>query len=494
MSSTPIKTRFAPSPTGELHLGNLRTALFNALLARRSGGHFLLRIEDTDQARSRVEHIRALETDLSWLGLLWQEGPEVGGAAGPYLQSERAAVYAGYFARLEADDHAYPCFCSQQELSVARKVQQASGRPPRYAGTCAKLTAAERAARLAKGIQPTLRFRVHDGRTIEFEDLVRGAQRFVSDDIGDFVIRRADGSAAFFFCNALDDALMGVTHVLRGEDHLANTPRQLLLLEVLGLPQPHYGHIALIVGDDGSPLSKRHGSTSIRALREAGILPLALTNHLARLGHTYEADGFMDLDQLAQGFDPVRLGKSPARHDPAQLLHWQKEAVARMTDAKLWEWLSAMAFADGGSIRTRVPEGSELQFVQTVRDNIVMPQDAYAWAGMLFAEADAFDQVALPVLQTTGADFFAAAEQLASKPVDDFKAYVKALGSASGRKGKDLFMPLRAALSGQTMEPDADKAGLWQHGPELGRIAALLGSDRMRARLAAARDYCLSSN
>lgn len=484
------KTRFAPSPTGELHLGNLRTALFNALLARRLGGRFVLRIEDTDAERSRSEYTAALQNDLRWLGLDWQEGPEVGGSAAPYLQSQRAGVYAEYFRALEEGGHAYPCFCTPQELSVARKVQQAAGRPPRYPGTCAALTPEQRARKSAQGLQPTLRFRVPPGREIVFEDLVRGRQSFRSDDIGDFVIRRGDGSAAFFFSNAVDDALMGITQVLRGEDHLANTPRQLLLLEALGLPAPRYGHIALIVGEDGSPLSKRHGSRSIRELREEGILPLALINHLARVGHTYESDAFMSAAELAAQFDTARLGRAPARHDAAQLLHWQKEAVTRAGDAELWEWMSARSYQDGRHIRDLVPAGAEAAFVHTVRDNIVLPLDAWLWAGNLYAPAACFDPDARQVIQSAGAEFFRQAQTVLAETDTDFKAFTKALGTASGCKGKELFMPLRAALSGQLLDPE--RGGIWRNGPELARIWTLLGPARVRERLAAA-EQCPAS-
>ncbi|MFN2308917.1 MAG: glutamate--tRNA ligase [Gammaproteobacteria bacterium] len=490
MNPPPPKTRFAPSPTGELHLGNLRTALFNALLARRLGGAFVLRIEDTDAERSRTEFTTALQGELRWLGLDWQEGPEVGGPAGPYLQSQRAAIYVRYFQALEAAEQTYPCFCSPQELSVARKLQQAAGRPPRYPGTCARLTAEQRQARRAQGLRPTLRFRMPSGREIVFEDAVRGRQSFRSDDIGDFVIRRADGSAAFFFANAVDDALMGITQVLRGEDHLANTPRQLLLLETLGLPVPAYGHIALIVGEDGSPLSKRHGSRSIRELREEGILPQALINHLARVGHSYDQDGFMDLPELAAQFDTARLGRAPARHDATQLLRWQKEALARASDAEIWDWMCARRDPDGRRIQDWVPAGEELHFVQTVRDNIVMPLDAYLWAGNLYAPAAAFDPDARQVIQEAGAAFFRAAQ--AALETADFKAFVQALGVATGRKGKPLFMPLRAALSGQLLDPE--RGGIWRNGPELARIWALLGEKRLGERLLAAERSCASND
>ncbi len=243
--SEPALARFAPSPTGSLHLGNARTALFNLVLARKLAGRFMLRIEDTDLERSAERFLGGLIEDLHWLGIRWDEGPDVGGAHAPYRQSERGATYRDFFARLERTGLTYPCFCSPLELDVSRRAQLAAGRPPRYAGTCQRLTPQERAAKAASGIRPTLRFAVPVGRRVEFDDFVHGPQHFATDDIGDFIVRRADGNAAFFFCNAVDDALMAVTHVLRGEDHLTNTPRQILLLEALSLRVPRYGHVAL---------------------------------------------------------------------------------------------------------------------------------------------------------------------------------------------------------------------------------------------------------
>lgn len=262
-----VKTRFCPSPTGLMHMGNVRTALFNALLAKSANGCFLLRIEDTDRERSDARYTKALMEDLLWLGLGWQEGPDHHQGNGPYHQSERQSIYDDYYQRLETAGVAYPCFCSEEELALQRKIQRSSGRPPRYPGTCRELTDAQREEKFAQGLKPTLRFAVPENEMIAFDDLVRGHQKFDSNDLGDFIIRRADGTPPFLFCNAVDDALMGVTHALRGEDHLTNTPRQLMVLDALGLTGPTYGHIALIVGPDGSPLSKRHGSRSIEELR-----------------------------------------------------------------------------------------------------------------------------------------------------------------------------------------------------------------------------------
>lgn len=466
MTTEIVKTRFAPSPTGYLHLGNVRTALFNTFLARRRGGQFLLRIEDTDRERSRPEYVAALLEDLHWLGLDWQEGPEVGGARGPYAQSERAAIYADYYQRLETTGQAYPCFCTPAELALSRKAQLSAGRPPRYAGTCARLSEAERCARLERGLQPTLRFRVPAGRTVEFTDRVRGPQRFASDDIGDFVIRRADGTPQFFFANAVDDALMGITHVLRGEDHLANTPRQLLLLEALELPAPEYGHLALIIGADGGPLSKREGDLSLRELRAAGYLPEALLNYLARLGHVYDRDEWLEPAELAAGFALEHLGRASARYDAAQLLHWQSEAVRRMDPDRLWLWM-------GTTVPQYVAPDSRDDFIATVRPNIRFPADAAFWAERLFNADLTLSAESRAVIVAAGSAFFTHALAAYAQHGAAYPRLVEDLKRRTGLKGKHLFMPLRAALTGET------------HGPELARVLDLMAPERVRRRLQA---------
>ncbi|MFO1371010.1 MAG: glutamate--tRNA ligase [Candidatus Competibacteraceae bacterium] len=466
MITETVKTRFAPSPTGYLHLGNVRTALFNALLARRQQGQFLLRIEDTDQERSRPEYIAALLEDLRWLGLDWQEGPEIGGSHAPYAQSARVAVYAQYYQRLEAGGQVYPCFCTPAELALSRKAQLAAGRPPRYTGTCAWLSEAERQVRRERGLQPTLRFRVPMGQIVEFVDLVRGLQRFASDDIGDFVIRRADGGPQFFFANAVDDALMGITHVLRGEDHLANTSRQLLLLDALALPAPRYGHLALIVGADGGPLSKREGDLSVRELRAAGYLPEALLNYLARLGHVYDRDVWLEPAELAAGFAPEHLGRAPARYDEAQLLHWQAETVRHATPQRLWEWM-------GSVVHERVPSASRDEFITAVRPNIRFPIDARFWAERLFGTELTISTDGRTVIAATDPAFFMQALAVYAEHGAAYQDLIDEFRRRTGFKGKNLFMPLRVALTGET------------HGPELARILGLLSPEQIRHRLQA---------
>ncbi len=462
-----FRTRFAPSPTGLLHLGNVRTALFNWLLAHRHRGRFLLRIEDTDAMRGHERYTLALMEDLRWLGLDWQEGPAADGAAGPYLQSERGAIYRQYFERLHAAGRAYPCFCSEHELSVSRKTALAAGRPPRYSGKCRSLEAAEVQARFAAGTPATLRFRVEDGRMVEFNDGVRGPQRFASDDIGDFIIRRSDGTPAFFFCNAIDDALMGITLVVRGEDHLTNTPRQLLLLEALGLPKPDYAHIALVVGDDGAPLSKRTGSKSVQDLRAAGYLPGAVNNYLARLGHTYDDNGYLEPERLAAAFAMERLHKSPARFDEAQLNYWQHQAVRQAESAALWAWV-------GDGVRARVPVAQRDAFIEAVRDNLTFPGDAEHWARVVYDDAIMPAHGARAVIDKAGQAFYDAARRALEARGTDFRAIAGDLKVALGIAGKALFQPLRAALTGEL------------DGPEMARLLPLMGKERAQARLASA--------
>jgi glutamyl-tRNA synthetase len=460
--AAPRVTRFAPSPTGELHLGNARTALFNLLLARHGGGRFLLRIEDTDAERSREVHISALLQDLRWLGLEWDAGPDREDARGPYRQSQRGELYARYLAALEEQQAVYPCYCTALELELSRRAQLTAGKPPRYAGTCRELGATERASRAAQGLPATLRFRVPRGERIAFVDFVHGPQSFLSDD---FVVRRADGTAAFFFSNAVDDACMGVTLALRGEDHLTNTPRQLLILRALGLIPPGYGHVGLIVGADGAPLSKRHGATSVREYRERGYQPLALANHLFRLGHSSSQHGLLTLDEMARAFDPAHLGRAAARFDEQQLLVWQKDAVHQLSLDAARGWLKAV-------LPPGLDERAVRAFITAVLPNLVLPEDARPWVEIVFGAPPPLAAAGAELVRGAGADYFAAAAAAAAASGNDLAAIVAAVRGATGRKGAALYMPLRMALTGR-----AD-------GPELAPLLKAMPPDTARERLA----------
>jgi len=453
---TPVITRFAPSPTGSLHLGNARTALFSHLWARKTGGKFILRIEDTDSERSQPRFRDQLMADMRWLGLDWDEGPDIGGPSGPYSQAERGEFYRELFAQLAARELAYPCYCLAEELELSRKLQRISGRPPRYAGTCRGLTAAQRAEREGRGLKATLRFAVPADRTVEFTDAVHGPQRFASNDIGDFIVRREDGTPAFFFCNAVDDSAMGVTQVLRGDDHLTNTPRQIMLLDALGMRAPAYGHIGLLVGEDGAPLSKRHGSASAHEFRERGFFSSAVLNHLFRLGHAGDIDGWLPAAEMPAHFRPEHLGRAPARFEESQLMHWQKESLARMSSADIRAWLAA---------------DDPLEFIELIRHNVVLPQDAIPWRAVVQGELTPLGPEEQRIVTAAGAEFFAAAAQAFEESNADLKVLTKLLKERTGRKGAELFMPLRVALTGQA------------HGPELAPLLKLMSPQTVRHRL-----------
>src|SRR6187549_2166568 len=278
-----MRVRFAPSPTGQLHVGNARTALFNWLLARGHDGTFVLRIEDTDAERSTRESEDSILEDMRWLGLDWDEGPDVGGSGGPYRQSERLHLYISYANELLAAGHAYYCFCASQKLESDRRSDLAAGRPPKYHGTCRGLAPDEAKRRVEAGERAVVRFRVPEHLDVSFQDLVRGEVTFSTDVIGDPVLVRSDGRPAYNFAVVVDDALMEVTHVIRGEDHISNTPRQVLLYEAFGWTPPTFAHVSMVLGPDHTKLSKRHGATSVKEFRDRGILPEALSNYLALL-------------------------------------------------------------------------------------------------------------------------------------------------------------------------------------------------------------------
>ena len=462
-----LRTRFAPSPTGLLHLGNARTALFTWLLARSRGGAFLLRLEDTDAARVDPAAEAALLEDLRWLGLDWEEGPDVGGPRGPYRQSGRQALHEAQLSRLRERGLAYPCFCTEAELARARAGQRARGLPPRYPGTCAGLDPEEAARRLARGEPAAWRLRLPREGEVAFEDLVRGPQRFRCAELGDFVLRRPDGRFTFLFANAVDDALMGITHVLRGEDHLSNTPRQLLLLEALELEPPRYGHLPLLLGPDGAPLSKRRGARPLRAWRREGYLPQALRNHLARLGHHYAPEGLLDTGALARGFALERVGRAPARHDEGRLRRWQRLAVDALPGEALERWLD-------GALEG-VPAGRRRAFAEAVRPNVLLPAEAAAWARRLYGPPPPLAGEALEAAREAGEAFYRTAREaleVASQQGEGWpRAFLEALAGATGRRGGRLYRPLRAALTG----------GL--QGPAVPELLGLLGPEEVARRL-----------
>jgi glutamyl-tRNA synthetase/nondiscriminating glutamyl-tRNA synthetase len=469
-----MRVRFAPSPTGQLHVGNARTALFNWLLARGSAGTFVLRIEDTDVERSTRESEAAILRDLRWLGLDWDEGPDGGGPCGPYRQSERLHLYQSYAHELLSAGAAYYCFCSIAQLDAERQAAVAAGRPSLYAGTCRALSSEQAQARITSGERPAIRFRVPDHRDVVFTDVVRGDVRFAADVIGDPVIVRADGHPAYNFAVVIDDALMEITHVIRGEDHISNTPRQVLLYEAMGFTPPAFAHLALVLGPDHSPLSKRHGATSVAEFRAKGYLPEALVNYLALIGWSPRhgsASGdtaeLMSIDELARRFSLEAVGHSAGVFDEEKLA-WVNRHYLKLADPTRIAALSVPYFNDAG-VRM-APNASGLEFLASAMIMATASVDRLnEIPGRL---ALLFDYDVSKALSDTGvreemsssdarAVALALAEELAASPRLDreaFRAVANQVKARTGQKAKALFHPIRIILTGRADGPELDLA------------------------------------
>ena len=438
-----ITTRFAPSPTGNLHVGNVRTALHNWLLAQKAGGQFLLRIDDTDAARSREDYVAAIRADLAWLGIT----PD-----GEQRQSARFDLYEREFQRLVASGRVYRAYETAQELDLKRKVLLGRGLPPIYDRTALALSEADHAAHAAAGNQPHWRFMLDHDRPIEWHDGVRGFQRFDAAQSSDPVVRRADGSWLYMLPSVIDDIAMGVTDVLRGEDHVSNTAAQVQMFGALGVDPPAFAHEALLVGSEGK-LSKRLGSLGLAELRAAGIEPEALIAMLARLGTSQPVEPITDRDQLAATFDLSTFGRAPARFDEAELHRLNAAIVHRLPFARVAHLL---------------PEGMGEAAWDAVRPNLAHISEAADWWQVISGP------VACPALADEDRAFVAAAAQcLADMAWHDavWSDLTGTLKEQTGRKGKQLFLPLRLALTGR------------EHGPDMAALLGLIGRDAALARL-----------
>lgn len=454
------KTRFCPSPTGLLHLGNLRTSLFSLLLAKNNNGSFLLRLEDTDFERSKKEFSDAVCTDLQWMGLTWDEGPGISGKEKSYFQSERLDLYESFYEKLKEKKLIYPCFTSEEELKIIRRNQIAAGQPPRYTGIWSEATKSEVKEELDKGNKPVYRFRIPKGEIIEFVDLVKGPQSFSTNDLDDFIVMKKDKTPTFMFANAIDDSLMEVDAVLRGDDHLSNTPRQIALLNSLGLKLPEYAHVSLFTGRDGAPLSKRNGSLSIRDLREKGYLPIAVLNYLSRVGHKINDNELKTLEGLAESFDTSNISNSPSKLDMDQLLFWQKKAVESLNFNESETWLEEALSKLPSTVNRK-------QFISLIIENINFPKDASSYIDNLFLKPLRNNEI----IQSAGKNFYYDAIEVLNSDVATWSEITKAIGDKTSLKGKALFMPLRAAITGQTF------------GPELDKVFELIGKEKVIERL-----------
>jgi len=469
------RVRFAPSPTGLLHVGNARTALFNWLFARRCGGQFILRIEDTDQERVTKNYEKSLMEDLRWLSMDWHEGPEKGGGCGPYHQIERIHIYESYLNKLITDGKVYPCYCSEGELEAERTSLLAMRMTPRYTGKCRNLTDQERKKLEREGRKPAVRFKVEKG-TIVFNDLIRSAMKFEGEALGDFIIMRSNGVPAYNFAVVIDDHLMKITHVIRGEDHLSNTAIQLLLYRALGFYPPEFAHHSLILGKDRTKLSKRHGSISVREFREKGILPEALLNYLALLGSSLE-DGkeIASIQEIVDMFSLDRAGKSGAIFDENKL-RWLNAIYIRNDDIeKLTERI--IPFIKRAGYDVEVFDHSLLrQIVEAVRDNLVTLPDIGNYLDIFFDEKFHISDEAADLLKDKTASVVIRAlyDALNHPDITDENLYddlIKRVREKTGLKARDLFMPVRAAITGRIS------------GPELRKIFSILGKKSILVRL-----------
>ena len=382
-----VRVRFAPSPTGHLHIGGARTALFNYLYARRKGGTFVLRIEDTDQERSTPESVKGILESLRWLGLEWDEGPGREGGHGPYYQSERKDLYRAELDRLVEEGKAYPCYCTPEELAARREEAKAAGSPIGYDGRCRTLDGDARAAMEREGRPAAVRLVVPEGTT-SWKDLVRGNVEFRNDQFGDFVIFKSDGFPTYHFAVVVDDAAMEISHVVRGDDHISNTPRHLMLFEALGRPVPQFAHVPIIMGADGGRLSKRHGATSIGQYRDEGYLPEAMVNYLALLGwSTSESRQTFTMDDLTAEFDLDRVSKSGAVFDPEKLLWLNNHHYLALSPAQRVERL--LPFWEQQGMDARSKEGPWLEkVVEIVGDRVKVLPDIGQYTEFFFRDVE----------------------------------------------------------------------------------------------------------
>ncbi|KAF3320123.1 glutamate--tRNA ligase [Carex littledalei] len=464
-SSSEVRVRFAPSPTGNLHVGGARTALFNYLFARSKGGKFILRIEDTDLERSTKKSEEAVLSDLTWLGLNWDEGPDVGGDYGPYRQSERNALYKQYAEKLLESGAVYRCFCSNEELEEMKERAKQMQLPPVYMGKWATASEAEIEAELAKGTPFTYRFRVPTDGFLKINDLIRGEVNWNLNTLGDFVIMRSNGQPVYNFCVTVDDATMHISHVIRAEEHLPNTLRQALIYKALGFPMPTFAHVSLILAPDKSKLSKRHGATSVGQFKEMGYMPQAMVNYLALLGWGDGTENeFFTVDQLVEKFTLERVNKSGAVFDSVKLkwmngLHLrslpQDELVQIFEDR--WKSVGILVDSDGNFAK----EATEL-----LMDGIdLIPEADTALSNMLSyplhstlnsAEGKSIVQDKLSEVAASLISAYDSGELLEAlnEGHSGWQKWVKSFGKSLKRKGKALFMPLRVLLTGKLHGPD----------------------------------------
>ncbi|WP_022853954.1 glutamate--tRNA ligase [Thermodesulfatator atlanticus] len=437
-----VKTRFPPSPTGHLHLGGARTALFNWLFARHHGGTFLLRFEDTDRERSKQEYVDSIKEALEWLELFWDEGP--------YFQSKRLDVYAEFARKLLEEGKAYYCECSPEVLEQKRKQALAEGRKPKYDGTC-------REKGLGPGPGRVLRFRCPEVGTTVVEDLIRGPVAFDHRELDDFVIMRPDGVPTYQFAVVIDDLTMGITHVIRGDDHLSNTPKQILLFEALGAKPPKYAHVPMILGPDGTRLSKRHGAQSILAYRDEGYLPQAMRNYLVRLGWSYGDQEIFSLEEMIEKFDLARISKSPARFDPDKLLALNAHYIRQEDTHRLAELVVPFLAKLGVEIKNPADE-KFLKAVESVKPRARTLKEMAEMMRFYFVDEITYEEKAAkkflkPEIAPVLEEIVKALEGMPAFEEKALEDLFRGLAEKHQLKLKHVAQPVRVALTGRTVSP-----------------------------------------
>ena len=457
VASGTVRTRIAPAPSGSIHVGNARTALYNWLLARQQGGQFVLRVEDTDQSRVTEEAVDAVIEDLRWLGLEWDEGPGAGGGYGPYRQSERRDRYRAAAAELERSGHLYRCFCTAEELAERRAHAQASRRTPGYDGRCRDLTASERAAFESEGRMHALRFRVPDNRIISFDDAVRGTIATHSDQIPDFVVQRSDGSPTYILAAAVDDVLMQITHIVRGEDLVAATPRQLLIREAMAVTSlPVFAHLPLLVAPDGKPLSKRWGDVAVGDYRRRGFLPEAMVNYLALLGWSFdEKTNIFSVEELIAKFTLRRVTKNPAIFDVAKLEWLNAHYIRLLPPSALAERLVPACVAAG--LPADSEQGRRLlgRVAPLLSERLKRLEEAPPMVRFLFARVPP-DAKAATVLAGQGdylEEVAGALRATSEWTAPAIESTLRRVAAQRKLKPKQAFQPIRAAVTGTLVSP-----------------------------------------
>lgn len=479
-----IRVRFAPSPTGHLHIGGARTALFNWLFARHNQGTFILRIEDTDEVRSTEESVRGILESMAWLGLDWDEGPTpdgkgIQGDHGPYFQMQRLAEYQAACDSLVREGKAYPCYCAPEEVEKMRELALLAKRPPKYDGTCRELTPAQRQAKEAEGRRKSIRFMTPRQGRVRFTDIIHGPKEFDNELLEDFVVLKTSGVPTYNFACVVDDHLMKISHVIRGDDHLSNTPRQILLYEALGWAPPQFAHLAMILGSDGTRLSKRHGATSVADYRQAGYLPEALLNYLALLGWgTEDSQQIFARQEMAEKFRLERCGKSPATFDPDKLVWMNGEYLRKRSVSELAD-LAKPFFATSGL--ERIPRARLEAAIALEHEKVKLLTDVPRLTDfLLWDEYEYRAEAVNKVLRAAGAAEILEEEKKRLAALDSFTAATieemcKALAKERGVKNGAAFHPLRVAVSGRT------------EGPSLFHMVEYLGKERALQRIGRAQ-------